>query len=166
MSLKERWQMFTSAFSSAVRESNEDYDEYEEYDEYDEYDENADVYYDDGGEEDAVSEQRTIRTEKGNKIVSIHTTAQLNVVIYRPEEYDEVGTIANSLIEKNTVVLNLENTSKEISRRILDFLSGVAYAHKGKLKRIASKTYIITPYNVGLAGTDVIGELESNGVYF
>ena len=64
------------------------------------------------------------------------------------------------------MVLNLENTEKEVSRRIVDFLSGVAYANNGKIKRIATGTFIITPYNVDLTGDDVLDELESNGLYF
>ena len=52
-----------------------------------------------------------------------------------------------------------------IARRVLDFLSGVAYANQGKIKRVANNTYIITPYNVGISG-DLIDELENNGMYF
>lgn len=64
------------------------------------------------------------------------------------------------------MVLNLEKTEKDVSRRIVDFLSGVAYANNGKIKRIATNTFIITPYNVDLTGDDVLDELENNGLYF
>ena len=63
------------------------------------------------------------------------------------------------------MVLNLENTNKEVSRRILDFVSGVAYAQDGKIKKVAVSTFIVTPYNVDILG-DLIDELENNGVYF
>ena len=63
------------------------------------------------------------------------------------------------------MVLNLESTQKDISRRLLDFLSGVAYAHEGKIKKVAISTYIITPYNVDILG-DLINDLENNGLYF
>ena len=56
-------------------------------------------------------------------------------------------------------------TGKEISRRLIDFLSGVAYANNGQIKRVATSTFIITPYNVDIMG-DLIGELENNGVFF
>lgn len=65
---------------------------------------------------------------------------------------------------KKTVVLNLETASAENKRRIIDFLVGVAYANGGSLKPVANMTYIITPYNVGFIGEDLVGELESNGV--
>ena len=63
------------------------------------------------------------------------------------------------------MVLNLESANKEISRRMVDFLSGVAYALEGKIKKVAISTYIITPYNVDIIG-DVLDELENNGVHF
>ncbi|MEG1404578.1 MAG: cell division protein SepF, partial [Oscillospiraceae bacterium] len=61
-------------------------------------------------------------------------------------------------------VLNLEKTNKELARRLLDFLSGVAYANEGTIKKVAISTYIITPYNVDIMG-DLIDELENNGLY-
>ena len=102
-----------------------------------------------------------------NKVVNIHATTQLQVVLFKPERFgDETCAVADELLKMHTVVLNLENTEKEISRRILDFLSGVAYANNGKIKRVATDTFIITPYNVELTGNDVLDELENSGVYF
>ena len=77
----------------------------------------------------------------------------------------DASAIADHLREKRTVVLNLESTNKDIARRLLDFLSGVAYANEGKIKKVAISTYIITPYNVDILG-DLIDELENNGLYF
>ena len=103
----------------------------------------------------------------GNKVVNIHATAQLQVVLFKPERFGEEScNIADELLKMHTVVLNLENTAKDVSRRIIDFLSGVAYANGGKIKRVATSTFIITPYNVDLTGEDVMDELENNGVYF
>ena len=50
------------------------------------------------------------------------------------------------------------------ARRLLDFLSGAAYAQDGNIKRVAVNTYLITPCNVGLSG-DIVDELENNGLY-
>ena len=111
--------------------------------------------------------RRTEAAANANKVVNIHATAQLQVVLSKPESFgDETRAVADELIEMHTVVLNLENTNKDVSRRIIDFLSGVAYANGGKIKRVATSTYIITPYNVDLTGDDVLDELENNGVYF
>ena len=62
---------------------------------------------------------------RSNKVVNIHTTTQLQVVLVKPERFENASEIADHLREKRTVVLNLESTNKDIARRLLDFLSGV-----------------------------------------
>ncbi len=104
-------------------------------------------------------------SKRGNKVVNIHATAQLQVVLVKPERFDDASTVADHLNAKRTVVLNLESANKDVARRILDFLSGVAYANDGQIKKVANCTFIITPYNVGLMG-DLLDELENNGLYF
>ena len=101
---------------------------------------------------------------RSNKVVNIRAATQLQVVLVKPDCFDNASEIADHLREKRTVVLNLESTNKEIARRLLDFLSGVAYANEGKIKKVALSTYIITPYNVDILG-DLIDELENNGLY-
>lgn len=102
--------------------------------------------------------------EKRNKVVNIQATAQLQVVLVKPEVFTDAKQIADHLIAKKTVVLNLETASSENKRRIIDFLVGVAYANGGSLKPVANLTYIITPYNVGFQGEELVGELENNGM--
>ena len=102
---------------------------------------------------------------KKNKVVNIHATTQLKVVLVKPERFEDASTIADQLNNKRTVVLNLESTNKEVSRRLVDFLSGVAYANNGQIKRVANSTFIITPYNVDIMG-DLLDELENNGAFY
>jgi cell division inhibitor SepF len=104
-------------------------------------------------------------TDRRNKVVNIHTTAQMQVVLVKPDRFDNVSEIAEHLRSKHAVVLNLEATNKDVARRLVDFLSGCAYALDGKIKKVAISTYIITPYNVDIVG-DLIDELENNGLYF
>ena len=106
-----------------------------------------------------------LEARRSNKVVNIRAATQLQVVLVKPERCENASEIADHLREKRTVVLNLESTNKEIARRLLDFLSGVAYANEGKIKKVAISTYIITPYNVDILG-DLIDELENNGLYF
>ena len=103
----------------------------------------------------ADSSYTAAEPKKNNKVVNIHATAQLQVVLVKPERFDDASA----------VVLNLESANKDVARRILDFLSGVAYANDGQIKKVANCTFIITPYNVGIMG-DLLDELESNGLYF
>ena len=114
--------------------------------------------------DDRRSEERRSE-DRHNKVVNIHATTQLKVVLVKPERFENAAEIADHLKDKRTVVINLESTNKDIARRLIDFLSGVAYAGEGKIKKIAANTYIITPYHVDIEG-DLIDELESSGMYF
>ena len=107
----------------------------------------------------------TTDPSKQDKVLNIHTTTQLQVVLVQPEHFESVSDIANHLLDRRTVVLNLEKANREAMRRLIDFLSGVVYAQGGKIKPVARATYIITPYNVDIMGGDLIDELESNGLY-
>ena len=135
---------------------DEDYD-YEEEQQFSTQRPGKDSYFDDRKEDRRGDDRR-------NKVVNIHATTQLKVVLVKPERFENASEIADHLREKRTVVLNLESTNKDIARRLIDFLSGVAYAGDGKIKKVSANTYIITPYSVDLMG-DLIDELESSGLY-
>lgn len=150
---------FVDKFKRMWDAPDEEYDN--GYDEYG-YAENEEEEY-----EDVSSSYSQSSSLKRNKVVNISATAKLKVAIFRPESFgEETRAIADELIKTHTVVLNLEETKKDISRRIIDFLSGVAYANRGKIKRVASSTFIIIPNNVDLTGDDLLDELENSGVYF
>ena len=110
--------------------------------------------------------QKTTRTRANNagNVFKIESTAQLQVVLVKPERFEDASTVADHLNQKRTVVLNLEFASKEVSRRLVDFLSGVAYANDGHIQRVANSTFIITPYNVDITGDLLLDELENSGV--
>ena len=114
---------------------------------------------------DSFGDVNALEERRSNKVVNIRAATQLQVVLVKPDKFDDASAIADHLREKRTVVLNLESTNKEVARRLLDFLSGVAYANEGKIKKVAISTYIITPFNVDILG-DLIDELENNGLYF
>ena len=118
-----------------------------------------------GSRYDDSRQEEPEKVDTNNKVVNIHATTRLQVVLVKPDKYENSREIADHLREKRTVVLNLENTSKDVARRILDFVSCVAYAQDGKIQKVAVSTYIVTPYNVEIMG-DLIDELENNGLYF
>ena len=94
----------------------------------------------------APEAERTAETssKKGNKVVNIHATAQLQVVLVKPERFEDASTVADHLNAKRTVVLNLESANKDVARRILDFLSGVAYANDGQINKVDNCTFFKT----------------------
>ena len=99
------------------------------------------------------------------RVVNLNNNSSMQVVLVKPDRFDTVSEIADHLRDKKAVVLNLESTNKDVARRLVDFLSGVAYALDGKIKNVAISTYILTPFNVEIVG-DLVEELENSGVYF
>ena len=132
---------------------------------YEDEDEEFDDFEETPHREPAFDDRKARVEDRRNKVVNIHATTQLKVVLVKPERCENASEIADHLKDKRTVVLNLESTNKDIARSLIDFLSGVAYAGEGKIKKVAANTYLITPYSVDIEG-DLIDELENNGLYF
>lgn len=86
--------------------------------------------------------------------------ARITVVLFKPTAYNGIlSDMALVLKNQNVVLVNLEDTTKEMSRRIIDFISGVAYAIEGKINKIAMNTYIVTPKDVDVTGDALVSEL-------
>ncbi len=137
-----------------------------EYD-YENYDNNG--YQTPSQQQSASNRQEYVpqpapRNEEDRDKVNITVTAQLQVILVKPEKFSDTKDIADHLNNKKTVVLNLEATTPDITRRIIDFLGGVAYANGGSIKPVAHNTFIITPYNVGFQGEELSEQLGSNGI--
>jgi len=107
-----------------------------------------------------------VRQGKG-KVVNFAggSSGAMQLMLAKPERFEAAAEIADNLRDGRAVLMNLETTTKEVARRLIDFLSGVAYAMGGKIKKVSANTYIITPTGVNLMG-DLMDELESTGFYF
>ena len=113
----------------------------------------------------AAAPTRPLRPKEG-KVVNLGSAgSQMQVVLVKPERFEDAPSIGDHLCQKKTVVLNLESASKDVSKRLIDFLSGVAYANRGQIKRVANSTFIITPANVDVTGDLVMDELEHGSLY-
>ena len=114
-----------------------------------EYDENYDSYE---GEEESNEEEVAAPAAKAvpasKSTGSISSGASLEMKVVKPERFDEVQMIGEHLLARRTVVLNLEDTNKETTKRIIDFLGGVVFAIQGKVRKVANATYVVTPKNV------------------
>jgi len=111
----------------------------------------------------AVTERSEDRPRSGRE-VSIRTTTRLRVTIAQPKKLEDIPAVADELKDGMTVILNLENQDRELSRRVLDVLSGVAYGLDATISRIASNTYMIVPFNVEFEGS-LLDELTNSGVF-
>ena len=105
--------------------------------------------YDDVADEGGVNESVQAQPRSNGGVLS---ASALEMKVIKPDRFEAVTQIAEHLLAHKTVVLNLEETNKETIRRIIDFMSGVAFAIEGNIKRVASSTYVITPKNVEVSG--------------
>lgn len=106
------------------------------------------------------------RLIKSKSISYSPSQGSLQVVLVKPDRFDEVTTIADHLNDGKTVVLNLEDSVRETSRRIVDFLSGVAYANGGNMRKVAKNTFIIVAHGVDVMGELLPEEFEDGKIYF
>ena len=136
-------------------------------DEYDDYDEDIDVF-----EEEAAPAQRPVRRESrpepvsqtsersestgfNGKVLNMNSNKP-SVVLFRPTSFNEATKAADDLRDRKAVIVNMENVEPSMARRVVDFLSGCAYALDGKVKKIALATYLFCPHSM-----DVMGDLET-----
>lgn len=111
--------------------------------------------------------ESTPRVLGGGKSKTVNfNQSQMQVVLVKPDRFEDVTSIADHLNEKKTVVLNLESCERDISRRIIDFLSGVAYANHGNIRKVAVCTFIIVPNDVDVMGELMLEDIDGSSMYF
>ncbi len=125
-----------------------------------------------------VAEKREVRREEPRKAditpriiggkakTTAYNPSSMQVVLVKPERYEDVTSIADHLNDRKTVVLNLEAADRELSRRIVDFLSGATYANHGNIKKISKGTFLIVPNGVDMMGEMMLDEFEEGRMYF
>ena len=160
MSLWDNLKKFTQPYS------DEDYDEYE--DEVDAYEEEPQARpvrerrsplfsmpsSDDSGFASTPSAAPTGTSAFNGQVVDIRNKQE--VVLFHPNNFNDTSKAADDLRSRKAVIVNMENVDKAMARRVVDFLSGCAYALDGKVKKVAQSTYLFCPHNM-----DVVGDLEN-----
>ncbi len=89
----------------------------------------------------------------------------MRMVLVRPEIFSDVAPIADHLKQGKTVVLNLENADSAAARRIVDFLSGAAYAISFKFKPVSNSTFVIIPDNTDFSGDLLLDDYGSENYF-
>jgi cell division inhibitor SepF len=133
-----------------ILKSEEEYDENEEFETYEEDEE----------EVSAPAPVAPVKTAPVSRPTGGISSNALEMKVVKPERFDEVSTIGEHLLARRTVVLNLEETNKETTRRIIDFLGGVVFAIEGQVKKVANATYVVTPKNVDVSGEQAEAPVE------
>lgn len=100
--------------------------------------------------------------ENPQKVVNLTSIQQptSKVVLYEPRSYNEAQEIADHIINRRSVVINLQRVDHEQAKRIVDFLSGTVYAVNGDIQKLGAETFLCTPDNVDVTGsiTDTLFE--------
>ena len=76
----------------------------------------------------------------------------MEVCVIKPSSMEDTRDIADTLIDRCTVVLNLEGIDVDVAQRIIDFTSGSCFAIGGNLRKVSASIFIVTPKNVDISG--------------
>lgn len=122
-------------------------------------------YEEDAAEEESVAFNQKNNSKLINKVVNIHATTQMKVMIYEPQEYDESASIVDNLKNRKAVIVNLESIDDpDLVKNIFHFISGAVYALDGSIQKVSKGIFILAPSNIDIDG-NIKKELESKGVF-
>ena len=138
-------------------------DEYDDYDDLDSYEEetprrgrmtesDSNPY---AATEATASSSNTRSSGFSGQVLNMNSNKQ-EVVLFHPSSFNDCTKAADDLRDRKGIIVNLENVDKALSRRVVDFLTGCAYALDGKVNKIAQSTYLFSPHNM-----NVVGDLET-----
>lgn len=113
--------------------------------------ENEDVENTTRQQEELLEPNFQSKNRKG-KVVNIHTSSYIKVVVYQPVSYDDTQNIVDNIKNRKPVVVNLENLDIDLAQRVLDFLSGAIYALDGSIQKVARGIFVLAPNNVDISG--------------
>jgi cell division inhibitor SepF len=116
-------------------------------------------------EETPREETRASSGRKGAQVVSIHTQKQIKVVVMEPANFEESQNIADQLKNRRPVIVNLENTERNLAKRIVDFVSGATYALGGNMQKVGNGIFLFVPNNVDISG-EMKDDLKEKGFFW
>lgn len=118
-------------------------------------DEEYEYEYVDDTTEELPEEQQDINTKKkGKNVVNLTQMQQATakVVLYEPRTYEEAQEIADNIVNRRAVIINLQRVDDTQKKRIVDFLSGTVYAVKGDIQKLGAETFLCSPDNIDVSG--------------
>src|SRR3954453_19596521 len=91
--------------------------------------------------------------------------ASVRVHLVVPRSFNDAQQIADKFKESIPVILNLQTADQELSKRLIDFTSGLTYALNGSMKRVADKVFLLTPRNVEVSAEERARVLQGGGFF-
>ncbi|WP_208589296.1 cell division protein SepF [Gracilibacillus suaedae] len=114
-------------------------------------------------EQENKPQTRSERKEEKANVVSLKSVQKsAKMVLFEPRSFNEVQDIADHVVNRRSVVINLQRVDTQQARQIIDFMSGTVYAVSGQIKKLGSQTFLCTPENIEISGniTEIMEETD------
>ena len=105
-----------------------------------------------------------ISTQRGNKVVNIHTASTAKVMVTKPTNYDDAREIADAIKARKIVLINASTLETKVAQRLVDFISGSCYVLGATLQEIEQRVYLLSPSNVEVTN-ELKNELSSKALF-
>ncbi len=128
-------------------------------------DEVDEEFLDEEEKEEVGREEVRNSSRKSAQVVSIHTQKQVKVVVLEPTSFEESQNIADQLKNRRPVIVNLENTDRNLAKRIVDFVSGATYALGGNMQKVGQGIFLFVPNNVDISG-EMRDDVKEKGFFW
>lgn len=97
-------------------------------------------------------EEPESKVKRSGNLVNLPTAQkQMKVMVVEPFSFDDAQNVAEHLRNRKPVVINLENTDKDVAKRMIDFISGTTYALSGSIQKIGNHIFLCAPNNVDVS---------------
>ena len=144
--------------ASAIVDKIKDVFNFRDVDDGDEWEDTEDL--DDGVEEVEDVRENRLWGRRG-KVVSMPQTQAVKMVVLQPTTFEQSEDICNLLKERQSVILNTEYISKDVARRMLDFVTGATYALDGHYQKISNSIFLFAPHNYEITNDSARDEIKS-----
>jgi cell division inhibitor SepF len=91
--------------------------------------------------------------------------AGTQVSVFSPRSYQDVVEIADSLRNRQVVIVNLQNADRTLLQRVVDFTSGVAYTIDGKIQKLAESIYLVVPAGIVVNAAGLRDSMTADGTF-
>jgi len=105
----------------------------------------------DASREDLIEPAFQAKNKKG-KVVNIHQSSYVKVVVYQALTYDDTQNIVDNLKNRKPIIVNLDSLEQELAQRVLDFMSGAVYALDGTIQKVSKSIFVLVPSNIDIVG--------------
>jgi cell division inhibitor SepF len=110
--------------------------------------------FEDWSEPDAEAAQTAVARSSGGRRLEAVAGASVKVHLVVPRSFNDAQSIADKFKDSTPVIVNLQSADPELSKRLIDFSSGLTYALGGSMQRVADKVFLLTPRNVEVSAEE------------